>query len=146
MTFFHISSSQLVRKIWNTKWHFTAHNSSCGNVMFLQVSVCPQGDCVSQHALHRSHGQQATHPLDTHTKHPTPWTHTPLDAHTAPPGRRPRADTPPPGYYGIRSTSGWYASFWNEYLFHFEFGKTLTKTTLKPASRVCYPRLSSTKH
>ena len=28
-----------------------ARNSSCGEVMFLQVSVCPQGGCVSQHAL-----------------------------------------------------------------------------------------------
>ena len=40
---------------------FTARNSSCGKVMFLQVSVCPQrglypacnraGGCVSQHAI-----------------------------------------------------------------------------------------------
>ena len=31
----------------------------------------------------------------------------------------PWADTPPPGYYGIQSTSGWYASYWNAYLLIF---------------------------
>ena len=31
---------------------------------------------------------------------------------------RPEADTPSPsGYYGIRSTSGWYESHWNAFLF-----------------------------
>ena len=52
---------------------FTVRNSSCGKVMFSQVSVCPQGGGV----------------------HP-PWAETPPDrrsyAETPPP---PRADTPP---------------------------------------------------
>ena len=42
----------------------TVHNSSCGNVMFLQVSVCPQGrgNCTSP------------------GRHP-PWAETPRDGH-----------------------------------------------------------------
>ena len=62
-----------------------------------------------------------------------PWMQTPLDAYPPdadPPIYRPpldadpptNADTPPPpprymGYYGIRSTSGRYASYWNAFLF-----------------------------
>ena len=32
---------------------FTTHNNSYGNVIFSQVSVCPQGGCVSQHEMGR---------------------------------------------------------------------------------------------
>ena len=39
----------------------------------------------------------------------------PLHAGIHPPG--PEADTPPPGYYRIRSTSGRYASYWNAFLY-----------------------------
>ena len=111
-----------------------------------QVSVCPQGVCVSQHALGgvsvqglsrvvgvcpggclpgRGHppggvcpggsarGVWQTPPDQRQTPLPD-WRQTP------PPG--PEADTPLPGtrgrHYGIRSTSGRYASHWNAFLFY----------------------------
>ena len=46
-----------------------------------------------------------THTLDTYIPWDTPWTH-PL----------PWLDTPPPPPPFPRSTSGWYASYWNAFL------------------------------
>ena len=77
----------------------TVRNSSCGKVMFSQVSVCPQGGGV--------------HPLG---RHPHPL------------GRHPRADTPeqtPPGQTPPRDgyCSGQYASYWNAFLFFIDISK-----------------------
>ena len=76
--------------------HFTTHNSSCGKVMFLQMSVCPQGVCIPacnwEGGVYPSMqlGRRCLplglkvytplHPLDTHTpRHTHSWTHTALD-------------------------------------------------------------------
>ena len=65
---------------------FTARRSSCGKVKFSQA-------CVKNSVRGVSHDIR---PRQTHT---------------------PRADTPSPfGYYGIRSTSARYASYWNAFL------------------------------
>ena len=41
--------------------------------------------------------------------------------------------TPPKGYYGIRSTSGRYASYWNAFLFFIFLVDINVKSTLGPA-------------
>ena len=76
---------------------FTAPNSSCGKVMFSQASVCHSVQVVGVGA----------HPRGGYSP-PSPY-------------------PPPPsgymnlGYYGIRLTSGLYASYWNAFLLVFQF-------------------------
>ena len=62
-------------------WADNPHNSSCGNVMFSQVSVCPQGGGVHPPGRHP--------PLPS--RHPLAW-QTPLRPSRHPPLGR----TPPP--------------------------------------------------
>ena len=72
--------------------------------MFSQVSVCPQGECLS-----------------------------PLHAgiHAPPPRQTPPGQTPPcPVHAGIRSTSGRYASHWNAFLVNDVVSQWLTFITL----------------
>ena len=88
-------------------------NEVWSKVIFLQASVC--------HSVHRVGLPHLPPPPPTHRQTPLPdadphWMQSPMDAD--PPGCRP----PPPakrytGYYGIRSTSGRYASYWNAFLF-----------------------------
>ena len=97
------------------EWHrpiITVRNSSCGKVMFSQVSVYPRGRCTSsladpppprQTPSLGSHCPRQTHlradlPRQTHTpgrhplgRHAPPWADTPL-----PPGRHPSGQ-PSPG-------------------------------------------------
>ena len=82
---------------------------TAGKVMFLQVCV--------KNSVHKGEGWipaflwAITHPPATH---PSLGRH-PLTRH--PLGRHPPCRPPTPKYYGIRSTSGWYASYWNAFLF-----------------------------
>ena len=68
----------------------SARNSSCGKVMFSQACV---NNSVHGGVCHRNAG-----------------IHTPPDRHP------PRQTHPHPQHYGIRSTSGRYASYWNAFL------------------------------
>ena len=54
------SSRQVMRilRLFSGPQIITARNSSCGKVMFLQVSVCPQEGDVSQHVM----GQRGVYP------------------------------------------------------------------------------------
>ena len=72
--------------------------------MFLQASVI---------SVHGGGGDLPQCMLEYHT----PWEQTPLDQ--TPPGSRhpPGADTPQEADTSIRSMSGWYASYWNAFLF-----------------------------
>ena len=85
---------------------FTARNSSCGKVMFLQVSVCPQrglypacnraGGCVSQHAIGKGVCDQGVR----------------QGGGGGDQGVCDWGCTPP----SLRSTSGRYAIYWNAFL------------------------------
>ena len=112
----------------NTSVFITARKRSLGQGFFLQLSVilftgggggvCPIA-CWDTHTPWTqtrpwTHTPSDTHPLDTHTR-TAGHTHTQTHTHThpwRPPGH-------PPGYYGIRSTNGRYASYWNAYLYLF---------------------------
>ena len=75
------------------KWIFTVRNSSCGKVMFSQVSVCPQGGGV-----HHPPCQTDTPPADTH----------PLGRHPPPPEMVTAADSTHPT--GMHSCFLWFLS------------------------------------
>ena len=81
---------------------------SCGKVMFLHLSVI------------LFTGEGLPHPPGRHP----PWADTPTPSGQTPPpplGRHPpQADTPRAVHAGIRSTCGWYASYWNAFLFKSE--------------------------
>ena len=81
-------------------------------VMFSQVSVCPQGECLPHCML------GYTPPLGPEADTPQADT--------------PPADTPHPVHTGIRSTNGRYASHWNAFLFDFKMKQKFCKgsTTL----------------
>ena len=90
-------------------------------VMFSQVSVCPQGVSAPLHAGIHTLGQTPPRQTNALGRHPPgktlPWADTPwVDT---PRADTPWADTPSPPtvHAGIRSTSGWYASHWNAFLF-----------------------------
>ena len=92
----------------------TVRNSSCGKVMFSQVSVCPRGRGVHPPGRQTPPGQtpagkihpRQTHPLGRHT----PWADTPpLGRHTS------SEQTPPPPRDSY--CSGRYTSYWNAFLF-----------------------------
>ena len=93
----------------------TVRNSSCGKVMFSQVSVCPQGEVCTPWAdtpwqTHPSWVDTPPPPRQTPPRQTpprqTPPKQTPLDKHP-----HPWADTPADGY-----CSGRYASYWNAFL------------------------------
>ena len=123
----------------NTSVFITARKRCLGQGFFLHLSVIlftggggRGGGCLSHCMLGYTHTLDTHTPLDTyplghtppghHTRtaghrHTAGHTHTPRYTHThthpwRPPGH-------PPGYYGIRSTNGWYASYWNAYLYLF---------------------------
>ena len=86
----------LFKQIWAL---VTVRNSSCGNVMFLQVSVCPQGEVYIPRA--------DTPPPSTLGEggiHPARQTPPSLDRH--PPFR---VNTPQDGHCSGRNTSNWNA-------------------------------------
>ena len=99
----------------------TACNSSCGKVMFSQACV--------KNSVHGGRGclplvRGDAHPLGRHS----PGRH-PLGRH--PPGRHPHLGRHPPGqtpseHYGIWSTSGRYASYWNVFLLSLLWEGSLT--------------------
>ena len=86
----------------------------------------PQADTpLGKHAPGQTPLPQGKHPLN---RHPPGQTHpTPLPSagiHTPPPNAC--LDTPPyGGYYRIRSTSGWYTSHWNAFVFYSIISKYL---------------------
>ena len=93
--------------------------------MFSLVPVCPRGGCgVSSQGGVCPRGC-GWHPPGTRGRH-TPRTrgrHTSPQA-DIPPRQTPPQDqsqAPPTRYYGIRSTSGRYASYWNAFFFTFLF-------------------------
>ena len=74
----------------------TVRNSSCGKVLFSQVSVCPQGEVYAPQAdipSGRYHPPRQTHPQADTPQADTPWTDTPPGRH--PLGRHPPGKTPP---------------------------------------------------
>ena len=100
----------------------TGRNEVVAKVMFLQVCVCPQGGCLPQCMLGcQTPPGPGRHPPD---QADPPW------IRQTPPGsgRHPldppwdQADPPRPGRppweadSSIRSTSSWYASYWNAFL------------------------------
>ena len=96
-TFQEISLITLLVAIYNVRSIITVRNSSCGKVMFSQVSLCPQGGGV--------------HPLPRQ-KIDTPWE----DIHT--PRQTPLMGRPPPPLPTADGhCSGRYASYWNAFLF-----------------------------
>ena len=105
-------------------WVITIRNSSCGKVMFSQMSVCPQGECTPPTQTHPC----SRHPTwaDTLGKHPPvqtsppgqipPWADTPLGRspiQTSPLGRPPQSDS-----HCCRQ----YASYWNAFLLNNKVG------------------------
>ena len=88
--------------------------------------------CLGADTRWSRHTLEQTLPSPQEQTHPPPSRHSPR-ADTPPPTpppeqTPPRADTPPeqtpPGAdSGIRSMSGWYASYWNAFLFWFLFSK-----------------------
>ena len=76
---------------------FTVRNSSCGKVMFSQVSVCPRGEVYTPRQTSPSPLSADTPWADTPGRHTsptdTPSADTPPGRHT-PLGRHPQADTP----------------------------------------------------
>ena len=92
----------------------TVRNSSCGKVLFSQVSVCPQGEVYAPQAdtpSGRYHPPRQTHPQADTPQVDTPWTDTPPGRH--PLGRHPPGKTPP---RADCHCSGRYASYWNAFL------------------------------
>ena len=96
-------------------------------VIFSQASVCPQGGSASVHAGIYLPGADPPG-ADTPRADP-PGPHTPLVAdppRADPPRSRPPMSRHPPGAdppqanSSIRSTSGWYASYWNPFLCQIE--------------------------
>ena len=107
----------------------TSRNEVVAKVMFLQVSVCPQGGevvCLSAcwddpHLPPPGPGTGQTPPQGPGRHPPGPGrTHSPPphQADTHPPDQ---ADPPPEADSSIRSTSGRYASYWNAFLFSYHF-------------------------
>ena len=83
-------------------------NEVWGKVMLSQVFVCPQGGvCIQGGSASRVICTQGVCMGGLH------------------PGGR---QILPIGYYGIRSTSGWYAYYWNAFL----FGQTSEKIPIHP--------------
>ena len=78
-------------------------------IMFSQVSVCPQGvSCPN--ACWDTPPWAGTPPRQVHPQAGTPpWAGTPLGRYTLPPCTV---------HAGLQSTSGWYTSHWNAFLFN----------------------------
>ena len=91
-------------------FHFYRPQTKFAKVMFLHMSVCPQGGGVCPIAC-----------WDTHPRGRHPLGRPPLGRHPpgqTPPGQTPPGQTPPCVVHAeIWSTSGWYASYWNAILF-----------------------------
>ena len=110
-----------------------------GNV-FTPVCDSVHGECGVSAPLHTEiHTPLGRHPPNRSGTLPR---QTPLA-----PGRHCPRQTPPFGYYRIWSTGGWYASYWNAYLFHIIF--TMTNEKIIPLIfRTClcslWPKFSST--
>ena len=121
--------------------------SGCANLylpvmfMFSQVSVCRGGVSTPLHTGIHPPGTRGRHPPGRHAlgrmgRH-TPWANTRLGRHF--PGQTPTLDrhplpsacwdTPLPCavHAGIQSTSGWYASHWNAFLFYNVFAENCMK-------------------
>ena len=94
---------------WTQYFPFAKRSLGQGNV-FTPVcqSFCSQGEGCLPHCM-LGHTLQADTPGQTSS----------LGRHPAPRLTPPHGQTPPPpgGYYGIRSTSGRYACYFNAYLF-----------------------------
>ena len=95
------------------------YDSSCGKVMFSQVSVSPRvGTPPDRQTPPWAETPWADIPLgQTPPGQTPPWAHTPLGTHPPPeqtptPGRDPPADS---------YCSGRYASYWNAFLVHNNF-------------------------
>ena len=88
-----------------------ARKMKFAKVMFSQVSVCPQGGGCLPHCM-LGYTPSRHLPLSRHSPGQTPPSkQTPL-------GQTPPGQTPPlHSADEIRSTSGWYASHWNAFLF-----------------------------
>ena len=84
---------------------FTGRNEVVAKVIFLQVSVCPQGGRVSA-SVHAGMPYPPPDGEPPRMENPPGW--------RTPPGGEP---PPPEADSSIRSTSGRYASYWNAYLF-----------------------------
>ena len=124
---------------------------SWAKVIFLQASVCPRGGVsASVHAgmpppppgadprtRHTTPPQtRHTTPQTRHTTPPPDQTHHPPGPDTPPPHPRtrhtrpPGPGTPPKADSGIRSMSGWYASYWNAFLFLLNLNRLLLNDIL----------------
>ena len=125
------------------QWDNYRPQRSWAKVMFLQACVCPQGGVLPQCMLgYHPPGRPPLDQAPPRTRHlpwdqadtpPGPGRHTPRTRQTPPdqadsprPGRHhppPGPGRPPPREADsrIRSTSGWYASYWNAFLFHIVF-------------------------
>ena len=93
----------------------TVRSSSCGKFMFSQVSVILSGrDPLGRHPLPSRHPSGQTPLLSRHTPGQTPH---PGQTH---PGQTPLwEDTPGRHPPGDGTCSGWYASYWNGFLFKY---------------------------
>ena len=112
---------------------FTVHISSCGKIMFSQVSVCPQVGGV--HPLGR-HPPWTDPPLARHTH---PWANTPRHTHPrhTPPGQKPPRHTPPgqtppgrPPPQADGHCSGRCVTYWNVFLLNVFSGINMLCTHL----------------
>ena len=124
---------------------FTGRNEVVAKVMFLQVSVCPQGGRVSA-SVHAgmpdlpTPRDQADTPRD-HADPPGPGRPPPDQADPSPPDQAepPRtrqtppdqAEPPPEADSSIRSTSGRYAPYWNAFLSNLESSRYLGSPRLQ---------------
>ena len=92
--------------------HFITIRNEVAKVMFLQASVCPWGGggvCLSACS-------DTTPPrADTPERQTPPQKQTPPGSRHPPGKQTPPEQTPPPPRYG--HCCGWYASYWNAFLF-----------------------------
>ena len=112
---------KLFDNIMNSDWGFIYYSPQTevkGKVMFSQEFVCPQG-CVVKGGVVDTPGPRSRHSPPGPRGKPPSWTQRQTHPH-------PEADTPP-RLRGRHPTSnsrdghwrGWYASYWNEFLFFF---------------------------
>ena len=97
---------------------FTGRNEVVAKVIFLHLSVIlftGGGFCLN--ACWDTSPPDQADPLE---QTPPPGADTPLGA-----------DTPPEAYSSIRSTSGWYASYWNAFLSYDRFTVNATALFIK---------------
>ena len=99
-------------------------NEVCEGYIFTGVCLSTRGGGVCHIQPPRADTSLGSHPLGRHPSGGDPLSrHTPLGRQPPwadTPGHTRPGQTPPPpaGYYGIRSTSGRYASYWNVFLFN----------------------------